>query len=117
MFGSHEISESYSKSNVRVVSYLNMDQSGYVKKGTNPVIGIDIGFTSLASNALLRNVITGYSTLQWANMSCGEDCSDNASWFFRGYEVAFPFESLIDNGTYMINFTNQLKNQNSQPWN
>ncbi|KAI8615726.1 hypothetical protein BC830DRAFT_263939 [Chytriomyces sp. MP71] len=42
LLGSYEIAHDYARRGVSVVSYLNLDQSGYIARGTKPVIRIMI---------------------------------------------------------------------------
>lgn len=63
LLGSEEVAEDYAKRQVNVLSYLNLDQSGYVKKGTTPTIGIMTDYVDSASTAFLRAAVTSYTTI------------------------------------------------------
>ncbi|KAI8843013.1 hypothetical protein BC829DRAFT_401371 [Chytridium lagenaria] len=97
LYGSDEIAEAYALAGTKVVSYLNLDQSGYVKAGTTPIMGILTDYTTTASTALMKNVVTTYTNLQWVASKCGYACTDNAAWYNHGYEAAIAFESSMAN--------------------
>ncbi|KAJ3204218.1 Leucine aminopeptidase 1 [Dinochytrium kinnereticum] len=97
LYGSDEIAEAYALAGTKVVSYLNLDQSGYVKKGTTPVMGVITDYTTTASTNLIKNVITSYTNLKWVASKCGYACTDHASWYSHGYEAALAFESSMAN--------------------
>ncbi|KAJ3091187.1 hypothetical protein HDU96_003120, partial [Phlyctochytrium bullatum] len=62
---------------IKVVSYLNLDQSGYVKPGSTEVIGVMTDYTTKASPAFpfplrasttfMTNIVKPYTTLQTVN--------------------------------------------------
>ncbi|KAJ3099588.1 Leucine aminopeptidase 1 [Phlyctochytrium planicorne] len=97
LYGSDEIAEAYAKAGKTVVSYLNLDQSGYVKAGSKEIIGLFTDYTTKASTNFMKSVITTYSKLTYETSQCGYACTDNASWYSHGYEAALAFESNNDN--------------------
>jgi bacterial leucyl aminopeptidase len=97
--GSMEVSDAYAKAGTKVVSYLNLDQSGYVKPGTTPVMGVMTDFVGAKSTSLLKNVIASYTTLSFVDAKCGYQCSDHASWTAHGYESALAFESSFNDNS------------------
>ncbi|KAJ3413575.1 Leucine aminopeptidase 1 [Chytridiales sp. JEL 0842] len=97
IYGSNEIAEAYAKNKTEVVSYLNLDQSGYVKKGTKATMGIATDYTTKSSTSFLRNVVRAYAGRPQGDTRCGYACTDNSAWYSHGYESAMAFESLMEN--------------------
>ncbi|KAJ3200132.1 Leucine aminopeptidase 1 [Dinochytrium kinnereticum] len=97
LLGSNEVAEAYAKAGTQVVSYLNLDQSGYVKAGTTPIMGVVTDYTSTASTAFLRSIVTTYTKYNFVNTKCGYKCTDHAAWTDHGYESGFAFESDMKN--------------------
>ncbi|KAJ3286912.1 hypothetical protein HDU79_006132 [Rhizoclosmatium sp. JEL0117] len=98
LYGSTDIANAYAAKGVQVVSYLNLDQSGYVKAGTTPEIGIFVDYTTKAATTLLTSTVAAYAGLpQIGNQVCGYQCTDNASWYNAGYNSAMAFESANTN--------------------
>jgi bacterial leucyl aminopeptidase len=72
LLGSREVATDYAKRKVDVLAYLNLDQSGYVKKGTTPTIGIMTDFTDAKTTALLRATVREYTTVtKVVDTACG----------------------------------------------
>ena len=100
LFGSKEVAKDYSSRQVKVFSYLNLDQAGYVKEGTKPTIGIFTDYTTAAATNFMRLTIAAYTTItNVVDSRCGYRCTDNASWFDAGYNAALAFESDMQNAT------------------
>ncbi|KAJ3326678.1 Leucine aminopeptidase 1 [Blyttiomyces sp. JEL0837] len=99
IYGSNEVAEAYAKAQTSVVSYLNLDQSGYVKSGTKAIMGLTTDYTTSGSTALMGNIITTYSTLGYVKTQCGYKCTDNSAWYDHSYESAMAFESDMSNAT------------------
>ncbi|KAJ3095274.1 hypothetical protein HDU96_001247 [Phlyctochytrium bullatum] len=97
LYGSLEIAEAYAKAGTKVLTYLNLDQSGYIANGTVPVMGLVTDYTRPASTALLKKVVERYTHLEPKETECGYACTDHASWFVHGYEAGFVFESVMEN--------------------
>ncbi|KAI8835316.1 hypothetical protein BC829DRAFT_493585 [Chytridium lagenaria] len=97
LLGSNEVAEDYAKRGIQVVSYLNLDQSGYVKAGTTPVMGVVTDYTSTASTTFLRSIVTTYTKYRFVNTRCGYRCTDHAAWSDHGYQAGFAFESDMAN--------------------
>ncbi|KAI9324155.1 hypothetical protein BDR26DRAFT_1015070 [Obelidium mucronatum] len=94
ILGSNEIAKAYAAKGIEVVSYLNLDQSGYIKPGTTPSIGIYVDFTTKAATTLLSATVAAYAGLpQVGNQVCGYACTDNSAWYSAGYNSAMAFES------------------------
>ncbi|KAJ3001817.1 UNVERIFIED_CONTAM: Leucine aminopeptidase 1, partial [Siphonaria sp. JEL0065] len=93
LLGSHDIANAYAAKGVEVVSYLNLDQSGYIKAGTREEIGIFVDYTTKAATTLLSATVAAYAGLpQVGNQQCGYECTDNAAWYSAGYNSAMAFE-------------------------
>ena len=95
--GSRAIAADYAKRNITVVSYLNLDQSGYVKPGTLPQIGIMTDYVTLAATAFLRLTVKEYTSLPTVDLQCQYPCTDNYSWYINGFNSALAIESGMDN--------------------
>ncbi|KAI9346272.1 hypothetical protein BDR26DRAFT_795640, partial [Obelidium mucronatum] len=99
LLGSKDIANAYAAKGIEVVSYLNLDQSGYIKPGTTQKMGIYIDYTTSAATKLLSATVAAYVGLPQAlNQKCGYECTDNASWFDAGYNSAMAFESTDADG-------------------
>ncbi|KAJ3010839.1 UNVERIFIED_CONTAM: hypothetical protein HDU68_001949 [Siphonaria sp. JEL0065] len=99
LLGSHDIANSYAAKGIEVVSYLNLDQSGYIKPGTKEQIGIYVDYTTPAATTLLSATVAAYAGLpQIGGQKCGYECTDNAAWFDAGYNSAMAFESTDADG-------------------
>ena len=81
IYGSNEIAEAYAKAQVNVVTYLNLDQSGYVKPGTSPQIGIFTDYIDDSATQFLRQIVESYTTTPQVDSTCG-------------YRVSFDFHNL-----------------------
>ncbi|KAJ3271687.1 Leucine aminopeptidase 1 [Terramyces sp. JEL0728] len=101
--GSHEVAANYASNKINVFSYLNLDQSGYVKAGTTPAIGFITDYTTKPATDFLRLTVKEYTTVTvTGDDACGYECTDNAAWFDSGYNSALAFEaaSLSDATPY-----------------
>ncbi|KAJ3216579.1 hypothetical protein HDU67_009274 [Dinochytrium kinnereticum] len=107
LLGSNAVAEAYAKAGTKVVSYLNLDQSGYVRAGTTPIMGVCVwfllgffhhgnslivlevvtDFTTIASTAFLRSIVTTYTKYNFVNTRCGYRCTDHAAWSDHGDRV------------------------------
>lgn len=99
--GSMEVAADYAKRQVSVFSYLNLDQSGYLKPGYTATAGVFTDFTNKAATAFIRNTLKAYTTIGQKDSRCGYRCTDHASWDYYGYITAFvaeaPFEASFPN--------------------
>ena len=97
LLGSDAVAEDYAKRKVGVFSYLNLDQSGYVKPGTQPTIGILTDYVSKAATEFLRLTLKTYTNIKVVadNQRCGYRCTDNASWYDHGYNAALASEAAF----------------------
>ncbi|KAI9346283.1 hypothetical protein BDR26DRAFT_794850, partial [Obelidium mucronatum] len=93
ILGSKDIANAYAAKGIEVVSYLNLDQSGYIRPGTTEQIGIFVDYTTKAATTLLSATVAAYSGLpQIGNQMCGYECTDNSAWYNAGYNSAMAFE-------------------------
>ncbi|KAJ3088749.1 hypothetical protein HDU96_004009, partial [Phlyctochytrium bullatum] len=63
LYGSDAVAQAYATKGIKVVSYLNLDQSGYVKAGTTPVMGVVTDYTTKASTSFMTNIVKTYTNL------------------------------------------------------
>ncbi|KAJ3307691.1 Leucine aminopeptidase 1 [Blyttiomyces sp. JEL0837] len=99
IYGSNDVAEAYAKKGISVVSYLNLDQSGYVKAGTKPVMAIVTDYTTSGSTNLLKGVVNAYTSMATATTACGYACTDNSAWYNHKYEAAMTVESLFSDSS------------------
>lgn len=98
LLGSENVAQDYASRKIDVFTYLNLDQSGYVKKGTKATIGIITDYVTKPATAFLRSTVAAYTTIgKGTDTSCGYACSDHASWYQHGYNSALAFESTFGN--------------------
>ena len=76
---------------------LRVDQSGYVKQGTKPVVALLTDYCTKEALVFLSSVIGAYAVEPAAYTSCGYACTDSYAWGRRGYPTAALFESLNKN--------------------
>lgn len=84
---------------------MNLDQSGYVKNGTQETVGILTDYTDPESTKFLTDIVKTYTTVQrvvygkcgcnYLNLLIQDPCTDNAAWSERGYNAALAFESAF----------------------
>ncbi|ORY33600.1 Zn-dependent exopeptidase [Rhizoclosmatium globosum] len=99
LYGSIEIARQYAKQGRDVVGYLNLDQTGYVRARTTPIVGIFSSESTAPATKFISSVVATYSGLpQVGGQKCDEElCSDNFSWTRYGFESAMLMESGIKN--------------------
>ncbi|KAI8909609.1 hypothetical protein EDD86DRAFT_190388 [Gorgonomyces haynaldii] len=100
LLGSKAIAQDYAKRGVPVFTYLNLDQAGYVKKGTTETIGIMTDYVTTAATNFMRLTVKAYTSVKnIVDTKCGYACTDNAAWYNAGYNSALAFESSVANAT------------------
>jgi len=92
LLGSQAIAQSYQKSKRIVAGMMQLDMVSYPNKD-RPDVGIVTDYTDTNLNALVRNLVTTYTSLTTGDFECGYACSDHASWNKAGYPSTIPFES------------------------
>ncbi len=92
VYGSNEVANSYAKAQTNVLTYLNVDQSGYVRPGSVPHIGMLTDYASQDSTSLLTKVVEKYCREPPAYARCGYACTDNSAWDSHGYKAASLME-------------------------
>jgi len=97
LLGSKEIAASYADdSSIKVMVYLNLDQSGYVKAGTKAKFGLMTDGTSTGPSNFLKAVVSTYiPEYEIVPGSCGYQCTDHWPWFKAGFPTAMVFESAM----------------------
>ncbi|KAJ3214310.1 Leucine aminopeptidase 1 [Dinochytrium kinnereticum] len=86
LHGSLEIAQAYANNDTKVVSYLNLDQSGYIRAGTQPIMGLLTDYTTPKSTNFMKSIIDTYTAYNWTLTECG-----------YAYEAALAFESHMSN--------------------
>ncbi|NLN25820.1 MAG: M20/M25/M40 family metallo-hydrolase [Bacteroidetes bacterium] len=126
LVGSAEIAADYKSNNVNVVSYLQLDMTGY-NGSVEDVYILDDWYSSSALNQFLASLMDTYNSsgahqFTYGFSQCGYACSDHASWALNGYPASMPFEaklgednpfihtpddlfSVIQNGEHAVKFT------------
>lgn len=75
LYGSNAIAEAYAVKGVKVFTYLNLDQSGYVApalRKTKPEIGIFNDFVSKEATAFARLTVNKYTSAGTGGMTVKE---------------------------------------------
>lgn len=102
LLGSSAVAKAYAASKKPVMVYLNLDQSGYVAKGTYPKVcqvlifkfGLAVDATTSGPTMFLRSVVKAYiPSYPVVNSDCGYPCTDHYSWHEEGFSTAMVFES------------------------
>ncbi|GGE94322.1 leucyl aminopeptidase [Chishuiella changwenlii] len=98
--GSKEIAEKYRNDNKNVIGYVQFDMTNYKGSEDDVFIYTDY-YTNKELNNFLMQLMDTYNTsglhqFTYGTSECGYACSDHASWFDNGYNVAYPSESKIE---------------------
>lgn len=64
IYGSGEVSEAYARQQINVMTYLNLDQSGYIKPGTTPTVAVMTDGMARSSTQFLTKVVDALSSEQ-----------------------------------------------------
>lgn len=92
VYGSNEVANAYAKAGINVLTYLNLDQTGYVRPGSTPHVGMLTDYASPDSTNFLAQVAKAYSLEPIATARCGYACTDNSAWDSHGYKAASLME-------------------------
>ncbi|CAG7853288.1 Leucine aminopeptidase 1; AltName: Full=Leucyl aminopeptidase 1; Short=LAP1; Flags: Precursor [Serendipita indica DSM 11827] len=117
LLGSSAIAKAYASAGTAVRGMLQLDMTGYVKPGTNPVVGFITDYVDASLTAFTKTLINAYLTnIGIAESKCGYACSDHASWTSSGYSSVFPFESTFSNDNPSIHGDGDTVNVNGFDW-
>jgi len=95
--GSQAIANSYAAEGKVVAGMMQLDMTGYIAAGRQPVVELNQDFVSAELTTFVGKLINAYSEIGWVGGRCGYACSDHASWFRAGYPASFPFEGPVTN--------------------
>src|SRR5690625_1057950 len=112
LVGSAEIAADYKNNNINVVSYLQLDMTGYNGSAEDVYI-LDDWYTSSALNQFLTALMHTYNgsathQFTYGFSQCGYACSDHASWALNGYRASMPFEAKLGEDNPFIHTPNDL---------
>lgn len=88
--GSADVAAAYRRENRNVVSMVQFDMVCY---SVNKRVGITRDFTDRPLSNFVIQLIQEYTTMGFADSTCGYACSDHGSWNRNNYVAAFPFEA------------------------
>ena len=98
--GSNAIAQKYRNSNVNVVAALQMDMTNY-KSGTGPDMRLVTDFSDPHMQRFLTDLFDAYLAprgMTRGTDTCGDACSDHASWTAAGFPSGFFFEGGTASG-------------------
>lgn len=112
LVGSAEIAEDYKNNNVNVISYVQLDMTGY-NGSVEDVYILDDWYSSNELNQFLTSLMDYYNAsgahrFTYGFSQCGYACSDHASWAVNGYRASMPFEAALGEDNPFIHTTNDL---------
>eukprot|EP00462_Mataza_sp_D1_P025755 CAMPEP_0175146672 /NCGR_PEP_ID=MMETSP0087-20121206/15511_1 /TAXON_ID=136419 /ORGANISM="Unknown Unknown, Strain D1" /LENGTH=486 /DNA_ID=CAMNT_0016431665 /DNA_START=51 /DNA_END=1511 /DNA_ORIENTATION=- len=101
LYGSADVAAEYQRRQVRVAAMLMLDQCGFVRNPSMPVVGVFTDNTDPGVTSLLKQLITQYSTLPYvvSNENNRAD-SDFHSFHDNGYKVGYIAEGPVDDIVY-----------------
>lgn len=102
LLGSQQIAKSYRSLRRSVSGMVQFDMTAFVKKGTQPAIGLVTDFVDPSLTQFLRILIDEYLSIGWTNTKCGYACSDHASWININVPSAFAIESKFEDSNQKI---------------
>lgn len=100
LVGSGEIAENYAQNGVNVLAFVQFDMTGYQGSNEDVYVSLD-WYNNSQLNDYLVTLMNHYNNggahpLTYGFTECGYGCSDHASWAYKGYKTAFPFEAAFD---------------------
>ncbi|KAJ3012848.1 UNVERIFIED_CONTAM: hypothetical protein HDU68_000990 [Siphonaria sp. JEL0065] len=99
LLGSQKVSAQYKKDGVKVAGVWQADETGYIPKGKEPVIGISGDYVDNDLELFLRKVVEEYvKDVKIVDTECGYACSDHASWTEVGYASTYLFDTRMEDG-------------------
>ncbi|KIY71861.1 Zn-dependent exopeptidase [Cylindrobasidium torrendii FP15055 ss-10] len=117
LLGSQDVAASYAEAGVKVQAFMEVDMSGYFKKGTTEVFALQADYISTALNKYLGTLIDEYSAFGWTmDKACGYACSDHASWYEQGYPTTFPYEAVTGNDNPQIHSSSDTTSVSGFSW-
>jgi len=91
LLGSQAIAQQYQKDKRTVAGMMQLDMTSF--SGKTHDVGIVTDYVDSSLTALVRNLVTTYTSLKSGDFECGYACSDHASWNEAGFPSSIPFES------------------------
>ncbi|KAL4932308.1 uncharacterized protein BDV17DRAFT_279568 [Aspergillus undulatus] len=109
MLGSQAIFSKYKRDQADVKAMLQQDMTGYsqatIESGHKEAIGVMTDYVDPALTTFLRNIITTYCRIPFAETRCGYACSDHTSASKYGYPSAMATESKMEDSNKHIHTT------------
>jgi bacterial leucyl aminopeptidase len=97
LLGSQRVVQYFNQHKLVVEAVLQLDMTGYVGKNGRG-IGLTDDSTDAGLTAFVADVIAAYVKEPAGVVRCGYACSDHVSWHLNGTRVAYPFETMDDQG-------------------
>ncbi|ORY47192.1 hypothetical protein BCR35DRAFT_310950 [Leucosporidium creatinivorum] len=102
MLGSGAISRSYADQGRQVRAVYHTDVVAFVKKGTEPRIGVISDNVDQDLTEFMRRVIGEFAEIPYVDTKCGYACSDHSSWQKLSYPSSCLSEGRFeDSNTHM----------------
>ncbi|KAI9340009.1 hypothetical protein BDR26DRAFT_373217 [Obelidium mucronatum] len=99
LLGSQKVASQYQKDGVNVAGVWQADETGYIPKGKEPVIGISGDFVDNELEEFLRRIVKVYvPDVKIVDTECGYACSDHASWTEAGFPSSYLFDTRMEDG-------------------
>ncbi|KAI9933445.1 Leucine aminopeptidase 1 [Aspergillus wentii] len=109
MLGSQAVFTQYNKDKKDVKAMLQQDMTGYIQgtldAGRPESIGIMVDYVDQGLTQFLREVVTSYCDIPYADTKCGYACSDHSSAHRWGYPSAMATEAEMENTNKKIHTT------------
>ncbi|KAI9370637.1 hypothetical protein BJX61DRAFT_535463 [Aspergillus egyptiacus] len=109
MLGSQAVFSKYKKDQVDVKAMLQQDMTGYtqgtIDAGRKEAIGVMTDYVDGALTSFIKDAITTYCGIGFADTKCGYACSDHTSASKYGYPSAMATESQMENSNKRIHTT------------
>lgn len=96
LLGSQAVAQDYAKRGERVKAMSQFDMTAFVKKGTDPLIGIVTDFVSLELTDFNRLLVKEYLDVGVVDTELHYAASDHASWTKVGVPSAFSVENKFE---------------------
>ena len=97
LLGSQQVVQYFNQRRLPIEAVLQLDMTGYVGK-SDQGIGLSDELTDAGLSAFVADLIGNYIKSPVGVVRCGYACSDHAVWHLNGNRVAFPFETMDDQG-------------------
>lgn len=99
--GSQSVVRQLNQNKIMVDAVLQLDMTGYVGKREEG-FGLTDDLTDAGLTAFVADLINVYIKKPVGAVRCGFACSDHVAWYQNGNRVAYPFETMNDEGNPFV---------------